>query len=1420
MRFALVARLDSMQPHPYFFPDYSPARWAYAPPLQLPYSPAHGLLYWPGSSNYMSEPSAPDPPYVPSETHVRKLQQEIQEIFPNLPVAAALAVEMHLSMSVKIEDQETLALRPLDNLFAAAGTGWAPINIAVLQAYLSGQEIPSLYTTYYWTGRAAPQHVSVLNGPLESALQQVAGNPALALPHSGGMAAGLLAQGPRIACPIGQARFVDEEVEQWIEAAGLQKLHSAAYKDFRSLMQDPQGVSIGPDISFGLKQLVTQQSQHSAGSSGSALGMQQNQQHEQPFANLLGANHDARQPVEREQLYSFRQIVIKNNQAENVQLIDVRFSQKLPLWPHTMALIDDAGISTVTNPGAESDMHVTAVMAEPPDHGDKADSSDHHQRRQKKNRNKSKKQQQAPHHDKQTQQQQQDQELSQLQTQLDKVEMYENKQHGGIQGILLRPGEEYAVTVVLNCLDGPHRRLESGVLPQLVLFTFLIKNSVSRPEAHRQASMPTSVSSRSGTPPALASASTSTKPSERVPLSNGTSAEAVVVARQVSVCLVSKSDAADQQTMLNVEAKPFVPEHLKNLFEQPPTIFISCERPLDILFSHRLSDKEAKSQPAYKQDPVSLLPEGGAAVPLAEQTRKWLRLLRLEEAALHQDIKRFDMFNVKLQKVKFEPSNGRSYNLYSMSNECTDKRRYPYRGPNLKALYGRSWQQLIRDDIGKIPFFMLQVPGLVEKRPNLIIGPDVRGPVHVRFTFDRTPFRRMLRALLATSTPKRTMQLLPPQLTSPSSLSGGAEAGPKAVQGSKGGITSVLPSDDLFKSALVAADGAADAAGFKPDQLPSLHKMHRKAGFLDELGAQKLNSQQREAVASVLVGAGGGRHPLTLFGPPGTGKTVTLVECALQVYSSMKGARLLMCAPQNFSADLLFKALSAAGITTDYMIRLNDPRVPPTQVQEDVRPNCFYNEETNYFGLPSPEQLAVYNIVVCTCGAAGMLREGKYAAYYKKACREAEKAKATGLRPLEFTHVMIDEAGQALGPEALIPLTLLAPQDSCAMLCGDPRQLGPVLHSTAAEGHGLKTSLLEAFVQYHATQQQHYADLGLASCLGMLVHNYRSHRRLLELPSRLYYNNQLMASADPKLVTAPIWNELQKPGRNDEGQLHEEEGEQTAGKPQKEADAAFEDTDKQLPVNTLFYGVRGQQMKDGEAPSYYNPVEASTLVKLLQGLLSYKTAGGRGVSVQDIGVIATYRNQVKKLRLLLRARELAAVRVGTVDDFQGQEARIIFISTVLSRPADLPLGGKPPKGSALQPSGGASDPTVGFFRNPNRFNVAITRAQALMVVLGHPLVLMQDPNWSELVKYCAARGAYRGAGSESLGVLVTNQPSEDSYLPDEPLEEDSLEIQQAVSHIAEAALLGVGDANKMFPDTLEELYESYGGEEMEFRVIL
>lgn len=94
----------------------------------------------------------------------------------------------------------------------------------------------------------------------------------------------------------------------------------------------------------------------------------------------------------------------------------------------------------------------------------------------------------------------------------------------------------------------------------------------------------------------------------------------------------------------------------------------------------------------------------------------------------------------------------------------------------------------------------------------------------------------------------------------------------------------------------------------------------------------KLNPEQRSAVAAAVT-AGPGRKPMTLFGPPGTGKTVVLVELALQLFHQDPDARLLICAPQNFSADLLCSRLAAAGITPTDMIRCNDPRLFTTRVR-------------------------------------------------------------------------------------------------------------------------------------------------------------------------------------------------------------------------------------------------------------------------------------------------------------------------------------------------------------------------------------------------------------------------------------------------------------------------------------------------------
>lgn len=134
--------------------------------------------------------------------------------------------------------------------------------------------------------------------------------------------------------------------------------------------------------------------------------------------------------------------------------------------------------------------------------------------------------------------------------------------------------------------------------------------------------------------------------------------------------------------------------------------------------------------------------------------------------------------------------------------------------------------------------------------------------------------------------------------------------------------------------------------------------------------------------------------------------------------------------------------------------------------------------------------------------------------------------------------------------------------------------------------------------------------------------------------------------------------------------------------------------------------------------------------------------------------------QVQKIRLLLRERGLGAVRVGTVDDYQGQEERIIFISTTLTRPESLPpvlpdlsptpqqeyqaVDSSTQQGATSRYSAGWSSGTpglsdVGFWRNPKRFNVAITRAKALLVVVGSPRVLVADANWRQLLQHCVAR---------------------------------------------------------------------------------
>jgi putative helicase MOV10L1 len=223
-------------------------------------------------------------------------------------------------------------------------------------------------------------------------------------------------------------------------------------------------------------------------------------------------------------------------------------------------------------------------------------------------------------------------------------------------------------------------------------------------------------------------------------------------------------------------------------------------------------------------------------------------------------------------------------------------------------------------------------------------------------------------------------------------------------------------------------------------------------------------------------------------------------------------------------------------------------------------------------------------------------------------------------------------------------------------------------------------------------------------------------------------------------------------------------------------------------------------------------VEAATVVELVAGLLG----SGAGVVPGDIGVMATYRRQVAAVRALLRRCGLGEIRVGTVDDYQGQEARIVFITTVLSRPADA----------------GGGDAHVAIWRNPRRFNVAITRARALLVVVGHPVVLLEDPSWRELLRHCFANGAYRGAGADAIRRRFRVDPGAGgAALPGLALApgeggggtggggDEAAELEAAIAQLAELALLGAGDADRLWPDSLDEMHAAYSAE-TQWRVML
>ncbi|KAF8689719.1 His Kinase A (phosphoacceptor) domain, partial [Rhizoctonia solani] len=547
--------------------------------------------------------------------------------------------------------------------------------------------------------------------------------------------------------------------------------------------------------------------------------------------------------------------------------------------------------------------------------------------------------------------------------------------------------------------------------------------------------------------------------------------------------------------------------------------------------------------------------------------------------------------------------------------------------------------------------YRLTVPGLSEKRPSVIVGDRIKLHPHsepekvwymgivreietttvlvafnrrfphapgalydVQFVLNPVPFQRMIQALNVT--PKR-LEILFPQVED-------VTASSIAVQNLE------EPEIELYNHIISS------------------------------------NYEQYNAVSKV-VGLPPGSPPFIVFGPPGTGKTVTIVECISQLLND-ENVRVLACAPSNSASDLLAQRLIyLRGLQTNELLRLNALWRPRVTLPEDLVEYSLINATGNSFRAPTLEQLGPYRVIVTTCSTAALFH-------------------GLGADPGYFTHIFIDEAGQGSEPEVMIPILTMSGPDTNVVLSGDPKQLGPVIRSPVARTLEMNISYLDRLMESPTYDEVTMRGISVVK----LLQNFRSHERIISFPNEEFYRNELVAHAPASVADSLLsWNGLASPD---------------------------------FPV--VFEAVRGEDMQEEKSPSYFNPHEASLVKEYVQGLLPFIA------SSRNIGIVTPYKAQVRKIRKLLKDNDIADIDIGSVEQFQGQERQVIIVSTVRSNKDLLSFDLKH---------------TLGFVSNPKRLNVAITRAQSLLVVIGDPLVLGLDALWRRFMYFVYRSGGWKGA---------------------------------------------------------------------------
>ena len=513
-----------------------------------------------------------------------------------------------------------------------------------------------------------------------------------------------------------------------------------------------------------------------------------------------------------------------------------------------------------------------------------------------------------------------------------------------------------------------------------------------------------------------------------------------------------------------------------------------------------------------------------------------------------------------------------------------------------------------------------------------------------------------------------------------------------------------------YKLMFEALDRVMKAKNNRLAYLRDLFYSHQKAGrfSFEPMKFPWLNPTQERAVNEVLWA----KDVAIVHGPPGTGKTTTLVEAINETL--MRESQVLVCAQSNMAVDWISEKLVDRGIN---VLRIGNP----TRVNDKM---LGFTYERRF------ESHADYPQLWAIRKAIRELRKNRKKGsenYHQKMDRLKSRAAEIELRinaelfgearviactlvgsahhlleGMKFGTLFIDEAAQALEAACWIPMK----RASRVILAGDHCQLPPTVKSIAALRAGLGKTLMERIAE------------NKPEVVTLLKIQYRMNDEIMRFSSDWFYGGKVESAPQIKYRSVldydhPItWIDTS----NEENQITIE------GEDAPEDSASTSSSESAANQNS---DLNFKEQFVGESFGRINKAEAElTLLTLAEYFTKIGKQRVLSESI-DVGIISPYRAQVQYLKKLIKKYEFfkpyrRLISVNTVDGFQGQERDVILISLVRSN----------------------DEGQIGFLKDLRRMNVAMTRARMKLIILGNKDTMTKHPFYKKLWEYVEAINNY------------------------------------------------------------------------------